>query len=438
MADTPSRVAVPFLGVLGILLTLALARLQRDREASVFLMQVMLLSVGVRFLLLALIHESVGPLAFAPDQISYQQLGDGLLRSWRGAGPTPHDLVGTFQVGYPVLNAVLDLIFGPARAAPDVVNLFLGAWMAVPVYYMTFLIVRRNRAVARWATVLTLFFPSLMLWSVLNVRDVPTILVSTLCIYFFVRFQRFGDIWDIAGAAIALGLIALFREYLTVLVGISAGAGILMGRSRSPLRSLGLGVAVMATLAFAAHQAGLGGTLTQEPSLQLMQSLRRDMTYGAGSAYGQGANVSTVGGAAAFLPTGLAYFLLAPFPWAIGSLLQAVTLPETVVWYLLIPFGLRGLYLALRHDARAWTVPISVFLVVTFSYALVEGNVGTAYRHRAQVLPLAFIFCALGLRDAYAVRVQRRAAKEERRRRSRPELAAPGHGSAAPAGRERS
>ncbi len=423
-ASTPSDVAVPFLGVLGTLVTLVMARLQRDREAGVWLMHVMLLSIGVRFLLMALIQKSVGPLVFAPDQASYRMLGDQLLRNWQGVGPMPARLGESLQVGYPVINALLSFVFGPARAAPAVVNLFLGTWLAIPVYYLTVLVVRENRAVARWATVLALFFPSLMLWSVLNVREAPTILAVTLCALFAVRFQRRVDLWDAAGALVFLAVIAFFREYMTVLIGASAGAGILMGKSRSPARSLLLGTAIMGVLLLTAHEAGLGTTLTQEPSLQRMQYLRQDLALGAGSAYGQGANVSTVGGAISFLPIGLTYFLLAPFPWSITSGLQAVTLPETVLWYLLIPFGLRGLYLALRHDLRAYTIPLSILVVVTFAYAMVEGNVGTAYRHRAQILPLAFILCALGLRDAYAVWTQRRAVRHERRRRSRQSLAA--------------
>ncbi len=427
-AETASRIAVPLLGVLGLLVTVGIARLQRDREAGVYLMDVMLISVGVRFLLIALIHESVGAMVFAPDQVSYQQLGDALLRSWQALGPTPAKLTGTLQIGYPVINAVLSLVFGPARAAPAVLNVFMGTWLAVPIYYMTLLIVRQNRAVARWATVLALFFPSLLLWSVLNVREAPTILAVALCAFFSVRVQRRADLWDAVAALVALAVIAFFREYLTVLVGVSAGAGIVMGKSRSPVRSLVLGTAIMVTLVFAAQQAGLGGTLTQEPSLQLVQYLRHDLALGAGSAYGQGADVSTVGGALGFLPVGLTYFLLAPFPWAITSGLQAVTLPETLLWYLLIPFGLRGLYLALRYDARAYTVPLSILLVVTFAYAMVEGNVGTAYRHRAQILPLAFVFCALGLRDVYAVWAQRREARQERRHHTRRAVSEQGTG----------
>jgi 4-amino-4-deoxy-L-arabinose transferase-like glycosyltransferase len=60
----------------------------------------------------------------------------------------------------------------------------------LPVYHLTLAVVRDNHAVARWATVLALFFPSMILWSVLNIREAPTIFcfVSATCC--FARFQR--------------------------------------------------------------------------------------------------------------------------------------------------------------------------------------------------------------------------------------------------------
>lgn len=42
-------------------------------------------------------------------------------------------------------------------------------------------------------------------------------------------------------------------------------------------------------------------------------------------------------------------------------------------------------------------IPLAVLVIVVASYALVEGNFGTAYRHRAQIMPLFFVFSAVGL-----------------------------------------
>jgi len=375
--------------------------------------------VGARLLLFGLIQQSVGPYMFAPDQQSFELLGQGLLDHMRGVSPMPVQLRGTLQLGFPFMNAVAFLLFGPALAAVPIVNIFLGTWVGIPVYHTARLVVPRSPDVARWAAVLTLFFPSLLLWSVLNVREAPAILLAVLAVYYMVGFQHRSGFWDVAGAIVALALLSVFREYLTVLIGGSAVAGILMGRSRSPVRSFVVGVGLFVILVFLARN-GLAGPLTEEPSLARLEFLRQDLTRGAGSAYGESANVSTVVGALRFLPVGIVHYLFAPFPWAVRSTLQAFTLPETVLWYLLIPFGIRGVWLVVRHDPRAFTVLGSTLVVVSFAYALVEGNVGTAYRHRAVILPIAFVFCALGLRDYWAVRMARRKKMAQMRARTIP------------------
>ena len=56
-----------------------------------------------------------------------------------------------------------------------------------------------------------------------------------------------------------------------------------------------------------------------------------------------------------------------------------------------------GLRDTLRRRFAA-AAPLAFFAgLATLSYALVEGNLGTAYRHRAQVLILFLIFAAVGL-----------------------------------------
>src|SRR5204863_6683099 len=111
------------------------------------------------------------------------------------------------------------------------------------------------------------------------------------------------------------------------------------------------------------------------------------------------------------------------FPWSVTSILQAVTLPESLVWYVLFLCVLRGAWLALKYDARAYTVLVAVLGTVTFSYALVEGNVGTAYRHRAQVLPLFFVLAAVGLRDVWGSWMERRIAGRAQASRARGSMA---------------
>ena len=418
-SDPGSTFAVPFLGLMGLLATEVLLRLQGDRRAATFLRNWIFLGIAARMLLFAVIHQTVGPYVFAPDQWTYESQGMGILNFWHGLGPLPSHVDETLQVGYPGINAVLFSIFGFAKSAPAILNMFFSCWTAVPIYFLTMLLVRENEDVARIAAGLTLFFPSLILWSVLNIREAPTILAVVMSLYFCVRVQLRPSFAALAGVVTGLAILTFFRQYMTLLVGASVGAGVLMGRSRSPVRAFVAGSVILVTLVYAAQTLGIAGTLVREPTLNQLQMVRQGFLFQANSAYGSTADVSTAGGALRFLPVGLSYFMLAPFPWDIGSTLQAITLPETLIWYFLLPVGLWGAWLGIRHDARQFTVPLSALVVVTFAYALVEGNVGTAYRHRAQVLPIIFVFCALGLRDLMALRAIRRQKLKARRERAR-------------------
>ncbi|MCK5651316.1 MAG: hypothetical protein KAJ42_08065, partial [Gemmatimonadetes bacterium] len=98
-----------------------------------------------------------------------------------------------------------------------------------------------------------------------------------------------------------------------------------------------------------------------------------------------------------FLPVGISFLLFAPFPWAIESTLQASAAPETLLWYPLFLAALAGMRYGVVKAGNLNVIPLAVLIVVTTSYALVEGNFGTAYRHRAQIMPLFFVFSSAGL-----------------------------------------
>lgn len=127
-------------------------------------------------------------------------------------------------------------------------------------------------------------------------------------------------------------------------------------------------------------------------TLNQVQVTRMDQAMWGKSAYGVGYDVTTPMGALRALPVGLVYLLFAPFPWAITSVRQLLVVPETLVWYALMPAFVRGLWHSIRHRLRD-VLPILVFTVtLTLAYALMQGNVGTAYRQRTQVTMFFFVY----------------------------------------------
>jgi putative Ca2+/H+ antiporter (TMEM165/GDT1 family) len=55
-----------------------------------------------------------------------------------------------------------------------------------------------------------------------------------------------------------------------------------------------------------------------------------------------------------------------------------------------------GIWFAIKHKLRT-VAPILLFTtMLTLAYSLFQGNVGTAYRQRSQLLVFYFIFVAVG------------------------------------------
>jgi thiol:disulfide interchange protein len=66
-----------------------------------------------------------------------------------------------------------------------------------------------------------------------------------------------------------------------------------------------------------------------------------------------------------------------------------------LIWWTAFPLLVLGLWFV-RHRLRQVT-PIVIFTtMLTLAYSLFQGNVGTAYRQRSQLLVFYFIFVAVG------------------------------------------
>ena len=120
-------------------------------------------------------------------------------------------------------------------------------------------------------------------------------------------------------------------------------------------------------------------------SLEGLSQTRQEMATG-GSAFHARVDVSTPGKALAFLPIGVAYFLFSPFPWEITSVLKLFSLPEMILIYVLTPAAVRGIAHCARDRFRDCFQVLLLTGLLTVSYSLGEGNVGTLYRHRAMVI----------------------------------------------------
>ncbi len=352
------------------------------------------MGLGLRIGLALLLHLFVSELVFAPDQATYDFFSGWLARYWSGETYVyPGKLLAPGPKAYYYIVAALYYVFGAFPIVPKLVNALVGA-LTVPLAYEVALRVSRREEVALRAATWSAVFPSLVLWSSQNIRDVWVVLLIVFICREALRLHERASVLTALKLGAAVLLIGQFRAYILFAVTLPILVSFVVRGRAHLLRNAVLGMLVAAVVIYADRAAGQDRRL-RFVDLEALQEMRHYTSVG-GSAYQEAVDISTPGRALAFLPKGLAFFLFAPYPWTIRNVRQLVALPEMLVFYALIPSMVRGVRELLRDRSPGALMLLLITLSLTLGYALGEANAGAAYRHRSQVLVFLLIFAAAG------------------------------------------
>jgi hypothetical protein len=108
------------------------------------------------------------------------------------------------------------------------------------------------------------------------------------------------------------------------------------------------------------------------------------------------------------LPRGLLFSLFAPFPWSVPrSLEQAATIPEMLLWYILVALAAVGLLGLLRKRDLRYAHGVAAAIGLVLILALVEASTGTLVRSRGMLVPYVVILSGVGFETIRAWRVRR-------------------------------
>jgi 4-amino-4-deoxy-L-arabinose transferase-like glycosyltransferase len=361
---------------------------------SAFLKRLMVYGFSLRVILALTLEWTGWSTRFAPDEQTYAETGWQIALYWMDEILIKPWWLSTKQpLGYFYLNGAFSYVFGATEIPIKIANALIGVVAGRYVY----LLARElfGNAVARRASMLYVFFPSIVLWSALNIRDVWVILLVLLISWHSLQMVKGYSHWALFNIALFAWLLTLFRDYLFFVVALPPLVALLIGRRGHLGRNFLFAIATGVVLLVVLPHGGAGATGIERMSLESMSRTRQDMATG-GSAFSRGVDISTPGKAIAFLPLGIAYFLFSPFPWQIDSVLKLFSLPEMFLLYALTPSILRGIRHAVRHYFRDALQILLLTALLTIAYSLGEGNVGTLYRHRAQAMPFYLIFAAVG------------------------------------------
>jgi hypothetical protein len=339
---------------------------------------------------------------FGGDALTYDWLGSHLLETWRSEVPMMPELkqwalAGGWGMVY-LVAAIYGLV-GQNMLAVQFFNAVVGAATA-PVVFLCAHHIFQNVRVAKVAALSVAFYPSLVLWSSQGLKDGPIVFLLALSMLATLKLGERLSVRYIVTLLLAMFAILSLRFYIFYMVAAAVCGAFVIGMRPLTTQSLARQVFIVLALGLGLTYFGVlrtaGAQYEVFGNLAVVQNSRADLASRANTGFGGDVDVSTAAGALSVVPLGMAYLLFAPFPWQLASLRQSITLPEMIAWWAAFPLLVLGVWFTLSYRLRQ-ALPILIFTtMLTLAYSIFQGNVGTAYRQRSQILVFYFIFVAVG------------------------------------------
>jgi hypothetical protein len=397
-----------------------------DGEEKLFLRRLFLVSLALRVVLATFTYTFELQEFFGGDSNTYDNAGYTLYNLWFGNlnEIDPYYLSYTYRAsgsgfGMAYIVAAIYSAVGRNPFATQLFNSVLGATTACLIYVCAKKIFSNTR-VAKTSAIFVGVFPSLIVWSSQGLKDGIICFLLAVAINNLLSLQKKFSYGDVVLLLISLVGIYTLRFYIFFAFAVAIFGAMFLGTQKSA-SSIAKQVVVLVVITLGLTYLGVlrdaQTNLEVYGSLETLQNSRLDAATSAESGFGQDIDVSTPTGALQVLPLGLAYLMLAPFPWEVANFRQAVTLPEVFIWWVLVPFMVIGIWFTLKNKLRQSISIIVLTLLLTLSYAIFQGNVGTAYRMRAQMQIFYFIFVAVGLNLLWEKRENKRSALKTQHQR---------------------
>src|SRR5712691_8771487 len=399
--------------------------IRRIQNHGSYLLNLFALALLLRIAIGTVIFVFKGQDFFGGDAWTYDYFGAQQLAAWDG-NRSAQFVVDSFLgrglgSGWGMVYLVAGVygILGRNMLAIQFFNSVLGAATA-PIIFMCGLHVFNNHRVAKVAAIAVAFYPSLVLWSAQGLKDGPIVFFLALCILATLKLgQKLSGIYlaILVGSLFCVLALRFYVFYMLLaaivgafLIGMRAVSAQSIARQFVVVMIVGLSLTYFGITRYASTQFETYATFEQ------LNLTRMDASQSAQSGFGRDVDVSTTTGALSAIPVGMLYLLFARFPWQLSSLRQSLTLPEMLIWWACFPMLVLGLWFSIRYRLRQLS-PILIFTsMLSLAYSVFQGNVGTAYRQRAQLLVFYFLFVAVGFVMLKEKREEKARREQEERR----------------------
>lgn len=390
-------------------------------EDRKFILTVLLTGFLFRVCLAVALHAIVylkGYHCISGDDLLYTKRGWGIVCSWNnmtsiwlknvfadteyGLNPFVYAIAGFYK------------IFGFHPVTVKIINCGIGALIG----WVSYLIGKEifgNKA-AKIAMLITMFYPSLVRWSVANLKDPITILAFMSCMYILIITIRGKvELWKYGILGLVLAILFYFPHkfyFITLLLGVGIVAvfrllDALLGGRIKKFAVMMIGIVLSAAIYLIPH-------FQPKPLIRLLFEFEKRQSYLSSADYAgyylyakeliRSWNLGYIDmvALAKTVFASIFYFMLTPFPWqVIESRERLVALPQMLLWYMLLVLSIFGfMKLMLQRPRTAFLIGVIMVAGITIS-SLVEGNIGSAFRHRDVFTPFFILFASSFLSEQF-------------------------------------
>jgi hypothetical protein len=338
------------------------------------------------------------------DDRAYDKTAWALARTWAGTIPGVAESDEYLLKTYTYMVGGLYYFLGHELMTAKFLNCFIGAITVVPMYALGREL--GGGKAGRMVALAGAFWPSLILWSVINLKDVLVVLLIAAILFLALRFARKPSLIVAAFMLVTFAGLQDLRLYVFYAFGWLVPMYFFLV-NRSPWRRrlaigvpLWAGILVVMVLMNQGTQ-WLGLRYLTDKRVEALDGSRRFGSDTAESGIDLADRIDRAEGGWAVqirnLPIVMPYVLWAPFPWAARRASDLAIVPEMVAWYAVQLLALIAVIARGRQHWRELFLPIVFSGGLVFVFSLIEGNVGTIYRHRAMLMPPLFAIAAVGL-----------------------------------------
>lgn len=312
--------------------------------------------------------------------------------------------------GFVYLIGLIYSMFGYSPLSIKLLNGLLFTCAAIILYF----IVRDifDIKVAKMSLLIILFWPSNLLWSITGLKEAITFLSLVMSMWLILEFLAKRKPLFLVVSILPLFMLYTVRNYLVVPILMALGFSLFARLKNIHKAMLIAGIFVAVALMFIVFHLNFKA-LMQGFYIKFMEYTvftNRPIVNTEGISYkiypqrfyeGSFVYNLTLFEWLVSCVKGVIYFLLVPFPWMVSTKSMLVAYPQSAMWHLLFPFSIIGMLVALRYRfERAFPLVLIIF-VSTLSFGLIEGNVGTAFRHRDILMPFYLFFSVTGILNIF-------------------------------------